>query len=294
MTRPAVDVVVPFRGPPAELAQLAERLGCVRLRLDDSLLVVDNTPGASRAGGDREPALAVLHADDRPTPAFARNRGAAAGTAPWIVFLDADAVPAPDLLDRYFEPPPGERTALLGGGTEDEPVPAGGPPVGRYAHLRGVTSQEGAFRHGPWAYPKTANVACRRAAFTAVGGFREALRAAEDADLAYRLRAAGWELEWRERALVVHRNRQTLRDFVAQRAVHGAGGAWLDAEYPGCFPPRRLPGLIWWGVRVAAKGLLAAVRTRDRDRAICALLEPVDVIAWELGRSRSNERPAAG
>jgi hypothetical protein len=37
------------------------------------------------------------------------------------------------------------------------------------------------------------------------GGFREDIRAAEDADLSYRLRAAGWTIEGREPATVTHR-----------------------------------------------------------------------------------------
>src|SRR5205085_6077877 len=101
------------------------------------------------------------------------------------------------------------------------------------------------FRFGDWGFPQSANLACRRAAFEAVGGFRVDIRAAEDADLTYRLRAAGWEVERREGATAVHRNRQTVRAFVAQKAVHGAGAAWLAHHYPGVFPARRRPGLVW-------------------------------------------------
>ena len=141
-----------------------------------------------------------MHAPEIPTPAYARNRGAAEGAAEWLVFIDSDATPAPDLLDRYFDPPPEPRTGLIGGGVLDEEVPAGAPAVARYAYLRGAMSQEDTFDFGEWGYPKTANVACRRAAFEEVGGFREGIRAAEDADLTYRLRAAGWEVERREDA----------------------------------------------------------------------------------------------
>ena len=49
------------------------------------------------------------------TPGYGRNRGAEQGSAEWLVFLDADVVPAPDLLDRYFDPLPAQDTALLAG-----------------------------------------------------------------------------------------------------------------------------------------------------------------------------------
>jgi mycofactocin glycosyltransferase len=285
VARPSADVVVPFRGRAADLEELTGRLKGLRLQAGDSVLIVDNTPGraSSRDG--------VLHAAERRTPGYARNRGAAEGSADWLVFLDADVLPPPDLLDRYFEPPPGERTALLGGGVVDEPVPRDGPPVARYAHLRGLMSQDDTFQYGRWGFPKTANAAFRRSVFEELGGFREDIRSGEDADLTYRLRGAGWKVERRERASVVHRTRTTTRAFIAQRLIHGAGGAWLSPRYPGAFPPRRRPGLLWWATRHAVKGLLAAARTRDRDKALWAMFEPLELVSYEFGRSLPNQRP---
>ena len=123
------------------------------------------------------------------------------------------------------------------------------------------------------------------------GGFREDIRAAEDADLSYRLRAAGWQVERRERASVVHRSRQTVRGFLRQKLCHGAGGAWLNREYPGAAPARRRAGLVWWAIRHAGSGLVAAARTRDRDTALWAVLDPLELLAHEFGRSLPNQRP---
>lgn len=285
--RPSVDVVVPFAGSQAELTVVCERMAALQLRPGDTLLVVDNTPGHASPNGT---AVSVLRADERQTPAFARNQGAARGTAEWLVFLDADASPLPELLDRYFDPPPRARTGLIGGGVTDQEVPRGAPPVARYTYLRGVMSQERTFGFGEWGYPKSANIACRRAAFEAAGGFREEIRAAEDADLTYRLRAAGWEVERRDEATVVHLSRRTLRGLVEQQLLWGAGGAWLDRQYPGSVPLISGARVVRWGLSRTAKGLLR-VRRPDRDAAIYAVLRPVEALAWELGRLRSNERP---
>lgn len=288
--RPSVDVVVPFRGSPAELEAVRNRLAQLRRDAGDSVVVVDNTPRCAAASPASS--VPVLRAAKVATPGYARNRGAERGSAQWLVFIDADTVPAVDLLDRYFDPPPEEHTALLGGGILDEAVPARAGAVARYSYIRGAMSQDNTFRFGRWGFPQTANAACRRSAFEAVGGFREDIRAAEDADLTYRLRAAGWGDERRERATVVHRSRPTLSGFIAQNLCHGAGGAWLDRQYPGSIPPRRRLGLAWWGARTVVGGLASAVWSRDRDAALRALLDPVDELAYELGRSLSNERPA--
>lgn len=251
-------------------------------------MIVDNDRGRDPVTGGP---VHVITATERRTPGYARNQGAAVGEAPWIVFLDADTDPSEELLDRYFEPPPDEHTAILGGGIGDEPVPEDGPPAARYAYIREAMSQEDTFRFGEWGFPKTANCAVRREAFEAVGGFREDIRTAEDADLNYRLRAAGWGVERRDHAAVTHRSRQTVRSFVVQRALYGAGGAWLERQYPGSFPARRRPGLMWWAARTATGGLVTAARTRDRDRALRAVFEPLEALTWEFGRSLPNDRP---
>ena len=291
MERPSVDVVVPFRGQLQHLEELRTRLSRLNLGAGDSALVVDNTPGRGARSYDPNGPVPVLHAAERASPGYARNRGVARGEADWLVFFDADVIPPPDLLDRYFDPPPGDRVAILAGGVQDEPVPADGAAAARYAYLRGLMSQEQTHIFGEWSFPQTSNAACRRAAFEEVGGFREEIRAAEDADLTFRLRAAGWEVDRREEASVVHRSRETVRGLVSQQLVHGAGAAWLSKTYPGAMPARSWPGFVWWGIRTLARGLAGAVRWRDRDRLLFALLEPLEFFAFELGRALPNHRP---
>lgn len=297
MSRPSVDVVVPFRGTATEREELRSRLTRLRQAPGDSIMIVDNTPGQEqnepdeRVLSDAATGAAVLVGPGLRVPAAARNRGAARGEADWILFLDDDVEPDRDLLERYFDVAPAGGTALLAGGVRDEPVSERGRLVARYAYIRAATSQDDTFRFGEWGFPKTANVAVRRSAFEAVGGFQLGIRAGEDSDLTYRLRAAGWGIERRESASVVHRSRQTLRSFVIQKATHGSGGAWIDGQYPGASPPRRRLGLIWWGLRTAVSGLVAAARSRDRDRALWAVFEPIEAVAYEFGRSLPNERP---
>jgi GT2 family glycosyltransferase len=230
----------------------------------------------------------VLGAGERQTSYHARNRAAALGTADWLVFLDADVVPPADLLARYFEPVPDARVGVLAGAVVDEePAADESTPASRYAWLKSSMSQEITLGHDQWAFAQTANAAVRRKAFEQVGGFEDGVRSGGDADLCFRLRAAGWELERRSRAAVVHRNRQTVPRMLAQRARHGAGAGWLSERWPGALPRRRWAGLAWWSLRRTGAGLVAVAR-RDRDAALLGLLDGPAVRAFELGRLIPN------
>jgi hypothetical protein len=275
-----VDVVVPVAASADVLRAVVARMRGLRLGGGDSLRVVDN-----RGVGVDEPEVDV--AADVPTSYYARNAGARAGSAEWLLFLDADVEPPADLLDRLFVPPPAQTVGVLAGAMLDEPVGADASLARRYQALKRGMSQEVTLGHGRWAFAQTANCAVRRAAFEAVGGFREAVRSGGDADLCYRLAAAGWTIEARPEAAVVHRSRPTVRRMLAQRFRHGSGAAWLAREHPGALPRRRWPGLAWWSVR--RLGSAAAARARgDRDAALVDALDSVTVWAFELGRLVPN------
>jgi GT2 family glycosyltransferase len=264
------DVVIPFRGSEAELRELLARAG-------DDVVVVDNRPPGAAAVADPR----VVRAAGRQTSYYARNRGAERGSAPWIMFLDADVEPAADLLDRYLDPPPGDDVGVLAGAVRDAPAGPSAPMTARFAALSAPMDQAVTLRRG---YAQTANCAVRRAAFEAVGGFTESVRSGGDADLCFRLRAAGWRLEERADAVVTHRNRDSLPALLRQRARHGAGAAWLDRRYPGSFPRALGPGTLAHSARELAR----AVRG-DRDEAVLAGVGLLAHWAFELGRLLPNE-----
>lgn len=287
--RPSVDVVVPFAGAGSELPALAERMaGLVRAE-GDRVWLVDNRPAG-------EPAVEVAPTDGLavlrlPSPQgsyAARNHGAGAGAAPWLVFLDADVVPDADLLERYFEPPPGDRTGVLAGELRD--VLVEDTAVARFIVKRRWMAQDQTLEAAGRAYAQTANCAVRRTAFAAVDGFEASARSGGDADLCFRLHDAGWALERRPGAVAEHAARAALRSFVGQLARHGSGAAWLDSRYPGHSPSRLRRGLL----KVLARGMTDAVgqlARRDREAAADAILPAVTEVAFELGRLLTNEVP---
>ncbi len=281
--RPAIDVVVPFLGPRSSLERLILGMSRLELRVDDTLTIVDNG-GVGVTGNGR---VRVVEAPERRSSYYARNRGAALGSADWLVFLDADVIPQPQLLDAYLAQAPGGRVGVLGGAIEDEPAGEGAPAAARFAALLGSMSQSNTLNGRSLAYTQTANCAIRRSAFEQVGGFRDDVRSGGDADICFRLRTAGWEIEPRHDATVVHSSRHRLAKLLRQRARMGAGAAWVNDRHPGSFPPRRLLGLAAWSAGSFARAASSALRGR-RDEAILASLNPLTVWAFELGRRLPN------
>lgn len=230
--RPTASVIVPFAGPQADLDACLDALRSLELGDGDEVLVADNRtmPRPGRHG-----AVEVIAADGPASSYFARGVAAARATGEWLVFVDADCRPDPGLLDAFMSPAPGDDVAVLAGAVED--VTERRTPISGYVEARHMLDQGRTLAHPERPYAVTANAAVRRSAFEAVGGFPDPVRSGGDADLCWRLAAAGWRLEERPAARVRHRNRETLRALLAQIHRHGSGMAWLDARWPGSFPP---------------------------------------------------------
>ena len=107
----------------------------------------------------------------------ARNRGAAAATGEWLLFVDADSSPSPGLF-RELKEAIDSGGCLAGGST----IAAEGSPGFRAA----IHAWNGLSRATRWA--AGAFVFCERGAFAELGGFSEELYATEELDLFRRLK----------------------------------------------------------------------------------------------------------
>jgi GT2 family glycosyltransferase len=283
MSRPALSVIVPFAGSDAELTRLVAELESLQRRPGDELIIADNRTltAPARTTGD----VRLLGTGEVAAPGYARNRAAGAAGGEWLVFLDADTRPGGSLLDLYFDPPPRATTAVLAGGIAD--VPSSTSFAARHSAARSQMSHRVTLERRGTPYAQSANCAVRSSAFAAVGGFNERIRAGEDADLCFRLARAGWELEERPLAAVEHVTRGGMRALLAQLVLHGSGAAWLDARYPGEFPPPR-PHELAARIAHAGRIVVPALMRGDRERAASAVLDLVTQNAFDLGRLRSN------
>jgi Glycosyl transferase family 2 len=234
-----ISIVVPTLGRPSLHVLLAA------LPRHAEIVVVDDRPSPE----------AALTVPDHVTvipgpargPAAARNAGWRAARNEWIVFLDDDVVPEPDWAERLGEDLAGAGDDVGGvQGVLRVPLPVDRRPTDWERVTAGLAD-------GEWL---TADMAYRRAALTAVGGFDERLPRAfrEDAEIAFRVRRAGWRLEAGHRG-IIHPVRPESR-WVSLRTQRGnADDALL----------RRLYGAHWRSVLEIPPG------RRPRHAAITAL-----------------------
>jgi glycosyltransferase involved in cell wall biosynthesis len=212
---------------------------------------------------------------DRPGVSLARNAGAAAARAPYVAFIDDDAIPAPDwiacILAAIAEasPPP----AVIGGRILprwEAPLPRWWPP-----ELRGVLSiieheGRGAYRTPalpPRLEPYAANMVVHAPTLLLAGGFPAAigryggvLLSDEEVQLAWTLQDAGHPVLYDSR-IVVHHQIQLSR----------LNPSWL------------LSRLYWQGAStVATRRLLGASRSvwpeAVRRLAVVLLFAPAALV----------------
>jgi cellulose synthase/poly-beta-1,6-N-acetylglucosamine synthase-like glycosyltransferase len=279
--RPRVSVVVPFRGDENGAAALRRALGRLELGIGDELLVADNSD-QSVAGPPLGDLARVLRATVERSSYHARNVGARAARGDWLLFCDADCVPQPDLLNAYFRRPIPDRCALLGGQISGDPSQGGLLP--RYARARNYLSQTEGLHGKAGVAAASANLLVRRTAFEAAGGFAEGIRSGGDVDLCWRLREAGWTLEYRPEAGVVHRHRESLRGFLDQVARYAAGARWLEDRRSGTSPRWPLvPGLLG-----SARDIAANTARGRFDEALYRAIDGVGLVAHNIGYGQSN------
>lgn len=298
MARPAVSVVVPFAGDAGQAARLAQSLGRLALGPEDEIVVADNSAEGCYPDGS---GVQVVRATKERSSYHARNAGAARAIGAergessamrdfdltrgdsdrWLLFVDADCVPQPDLLDAYFQPLPGDGVGALAGTVASNPGQR--HFLARYASDRGFLDQEVGL-HTAGEAAATANLAIRRAAFDEIGGFTEGIRSGGDVDLCRRLLDAGRLIERRPGAVVTHLHRESLPDLMGSIARYAAGARWLNDRYPGMAPAWPLvPGLVSCG-----KDIAGDLVGRRFEEAAFRGVDALGMFAHTIGYRRSN------
>src|SRR3954449_5313218 len=272
-------VVVPTIGRPS-LDVLLDALAAGSGPRPAELVLVDDRPSGAplQPGRTGLPPVRVVRTGGR-GPAAARNLGWRTARTPWIAFLDDDVVPDPDWYEKLAD----DLAALPAdaAGTQGRvrvPLPADRRPTDWERGTAGLSTSS-------WI---TADLAYRRSALAAVGGFDERFPRAfrEDSDLALRVMDAGGRLVRGER-WVTHPVRPADRwislrvqagnaDDVLMRRLHGP--TWrkrADAALG-----RRPQHLAITAAALGAVGLAAARRPRGAALAAVAWLAGTAEFTW--------------
>jgi GT2 family glycosyltransferase len=221
---PRVAVVICTRDRPTMLAAALDAIvGSVRP--GDEIVVVDSASRTPEtAATARRRGLRVERAE-LPGASRARNLGAAASTAPLILFTDDDCIVAPSWVTDMaaaFDADPALAFAF-GRVVSDREA---GPAVALFTDDE---SRRYSGAHDPLSMGHAANLAIRRPLFERIAGFDPELgagarfRACEDKDLFWRALSEGGTGAYVPEAVVVHRQWRSRRAMIRLRFDYGVG-----------------------------------------------------------------------
>lgn len=185
----------------------------------------------------------------------ARNTGMNAARGEIIAYIDDDAYPDPDWLNYLSYAFTHSNHSAIGGPNlvpdEDGDLAAcvGCAPGGPVHVL--ITDEVA--EHIPGC-----NMAIRRHALLAIGGFDRRYRAAgDDVDVCWRLQRAGWTIGYHPSALVWHHRRSSFRAYWKQQKGYGKAEALLEKKWPEKY---NALGHYCWGGSIYGNGHTSPLR----------------------------------
>lgn len=280
-----MSVVVPVYNGQASLRECLDSL--LRLRYPSDrleLLVVDNgstddTPAILEGLRHR---IRVLREAKR-GPSAARNCGIRAARGEYIALTDADCVVDPDWLAELVRPLASPDVGVSGGRILSV------RPCNRIERFgERIHDHRRALEEFEPPYAISMNWASRRSVLLDVGLFDESLLRGEDVDLAWRIRAAGFRLVYRDAALVYHRNERTLRGLLAEGYAHGYHAVAVNRKHGATLGSDR--SLRYFPVRPLLRDAAGMIRGAGRIESLCAF---VFDLGKAIGHFRAPARPAA-
>lgn len=224
--------------------------GLTRLNYPDyEVIVVDDGSRDATAAIARGYDVRLISTPNRGL-SNARNTGLEAATGEIVAYIDDDAWPDPDWLTYLAAT--FRATPHVGVGGPNLPPPGDGAVAACVANSPGgpnhVLLSDREAEHLPGC-----NMAFRRDALLAIGGFDPRFRVAgDDVDVCWRLQAAGGTLGFHPGAVVWHHRRNSVRAYWRQQRGYGHAESLLQGKWPSKY---NAAGHIAWGGRIYGPGL---------------------------------------
>src|SRR2546425_694879 len=180
----------------------------------------------------------------------ARNTGWQEAKGEIVAYIDDDAYPDPHWLTYIAAA--FMRTPHVGIGGPNLPPHGDGPIADCVANAPGgpvhVLLSDTEAEHIPGC-----NMAFRKTALQAVGGFDPQFRTAgDDVDICWRLQQQGWTIGFSPGAMVWHHRRNSVKTYWKQQQGYGKAEALLERKWPEKY---NAAGHVTWAGRVYGKGL---------------------------------------
>jgi glycosyltransferase involved in cell wall biosynthesis len=162
-------------------------------------------------------------------PSAARNCGLRNASGEIIGYLDADTIPTRRWLREIIKPFSNPDVFIVSGKLLFYSLET---PAQRFVARRGGMAEEAA-NHDVFPFAPSGNMAVRRVAALAIGGWDEDMRTSEDVDFSYRLlRKYPSRIIYSPDALVMIHTRRTDQELKAQAWSWGEGLGHLYRKYP--------------------------------------------------------------
>lgn len=229
MSSERVSLVIPGRNCSGTIRQCLSAVLPIRDDPDsplDEILFVDDGSTDDTAAIVRQFPVTLLPGTGTGRGA-ARNLGYRRAHNPLIWFVDSDCVAEPDALRRLLphmdDPQVGGVSGSYGNMAPD-------------SLLAGLIHEEIIERHRRMPtrvdFLATFNVLYRRDALEMVGGFDERYLRGQDAELSWRVLAAGYHLHFEFQSRVKHYHATRWRRYLKAQRQQGYWRAWLHTAYP--------------------------------------------------------------
>ena len=241
------------------------------------IVVDDGSKDATPRVAAEFPSFRLIRTENRGLSS-ARNTGWQAATGEIVAYIDDDARPDPHWL-----------TYLASAFMRADHAAAGGPnlpPAGDGLVADCVANAPGGPNHVLLTdtvaeHIPGCNMAFRRSALEAVGGFDAQFRVAgDDVDLCWRIQQQGWTIGFHPAAMVWHHRRNGVRAYWRQQKSYGKAEGMLERKWPEKY---NIAGHLMWAGRIYGPGLVQNL-TNYRGKVFHGV--------WGMAPFQSLYRPA--
>lgn len=225
---PKVSIVIPTYNRLRRLLEVLAALAKQTYPHDEfEVLVVSD--GSSDGTHERLPALRLpyrldLVVQSNQGPAAARNNGIGRAAGEYVLFIDDDVVPTPQLVAEHMQMHACEGPDAIVLGPMLTPSGFNMAPWVRWEQAM-LVKQYTSMQEGHWAPTArqfyTGNTSLARRHLLASGGFDSAFRRAEDVELAYRLSAQGLRFVFHPAAIGYHYAERSFRSWMETPYLYG-------------------------------------------------------------------------